>query len=229
MALYLGTTQIAGDGGGDPDHIHDIADVTGLQTALDSKSDDNHTHAYASLTAIPATFTPSAHGHAWTEITAKPTTFTPETHQHAIADITNLSTTLTGKSDTGHSHAWTEITGKPTTFTPATHSHAISDVTNLQTTLDGKQPKATSVTALPVSVPTHLGQMAVDGTNNISYIAEGLTSDKWKRVATTAYVDTADNIIIGTILAGLSLWKGTQAQYDAIGTKSATTLYFTTG
>ena len=47
--------------------------------------------------------------------------------------------------------------------------------------------------------------------------------------ASTTYVDTADNYIINTLMGGLKLWTGTQAQYDAIVTKNATTLYFITG
>jgi len=42
------------------------------------------------------------------------------------------------------------------------------------------------------------------------------------------YVDNGDNYILNTRMAGLTLWKGTQAQYDAL-TPVATTLYFITG
>ena len=48
-------------------------------------------------------------------------------------------------------------------------------------------------------------------------------------IVDTTYVDNADNVIKNTILDGLSLWKGTQTEYDAIGTPSATTLYFISG
>lgn len=43
----------------------------------------------------------------------------------------------------------------------------------------------------------------------------------WAQIYTSANPQTTMN--------GLSLWKGTQAQYDAITTKSATTVYFITG
>jgi len=33
-------------------HFHDIADVTDLQTALDSKSDDGHTHVIADVDGL---------------------------------------------------------------------------------------------------------------------------------------------------------------------------------
>jgi hypothetical protein len=91
-----------------------------------------------------------------------------------------------------------------------------------------KMDKPTSTVDIPVSVPKYLGELAIDGTANRTYIAEGLTSDKWRRLATTVYADTADNYISSTLLAGLSLWSGTQANYDAL-TPNATTLYFITG
>jgi BppU N-terminal domain len=124
---------------------------------------------------------------------------------------------------------WDSILDKPTEFPPSAHSHLISEVTGLQTNLDSKQPKPESVTAIPTKTPAYLGEISIDGTNGRTYIAEGVTSDKWKRLATTTYVDTADNYIITTLLSGLSFWKGTQAQYTAIVTKSPTTLYFITG
>ncbi len=73
-------------------HTHPISDVTNLQTTLDGKSDDGHTHTYDS-------------------ITSKPTEFPPEAHSHPISDVQNLQTTLDGKSNTGHTHAIADVTG----------------------------------------------------------------------------------------------------------------------
>jgi baseplate upper protein BppU/tail-like repeat protein/tail fiber-like repeat protein len=134
-------------------HTHTIADVTGLQTELDGKADDVHTHLWADITDKPTTFAPSAHTHAWTEVTGKPTTFTPTahthlwadltdkpttftpaTHTHTIADVSNLQSSLDGKSNVGHTHAWTEVTGKPTTFAPTAHTHLWAEITDKPTT-----------------------------------------------------------------------------------------------
>lgn len=57
-------------------HTHAIADVTGLQTALDGKAASNHTHTPASIGAAASS------------------------HDHAIADVTNLQSALDGKQDT---------------------------------------------------------------------------------------------------------------------------------
>jgi hypothetical protein len=62
-------------------HTHSIANVTGLQTALDAKLPSAN-FTYANLTGKPSTFTPSA-------------------HTHAISEVTGLQTTLDGKSSTG--------------------------------------------------------------------------------------------------------------------------------
>jgi hypothetical protein len=209
-------------GKADAVHTHAITDVTNLQTELDGKADSTHAHAFADITDKPATYPADAHTHGWTEITNKPTAFPAESHTHVIADVTDLQTSLDAKADTGH-------------------SHAIADVTNLQTELDGKadnadipdtsglQEKALSVTAAPTTAPEFEGQMAVDSTNERTYIAEGTTVDDWKRLAETSYVDTGDNYIMNTRMNGLTLWNGTQADYDAIATKDPNTLYFITG
>jgi hypothetical protein len=62
-------------------HTHSIANVTGLQTALDLKLPSAN-FTYANLTGKPSTFAPSA-------------------HNHAISEVTGLQTALDGKSSTG--------------------------------------------------------------------------------------------------------------------------------
>jgi len=48
-----------------------------------------HTHPWADLTDVPATFAPSAHTHPWADITGKPATYAPSAHSHSGADITS--------------------------------------------------------------------------------------------------------------------------------------------
>ena len=45
-------------------HDHTFAQVNGLQTALDGKAAEGHSHNWASITGKPSTFAPSAHDHA---------------------------------------------------------------------------------------------------------------------------------------------------------------------
>lgn len=64
-------------------HTHAIADITGLQTALDGK-------ASAGSYVTTANFT-------WTNLGGKPTTFAPSAHTHAIADVVGLQAALDAK------------------------------------------------------------------------------------------------------------------------------------
>lgn len=180
-------------------HDHVWADITDAPTEM---TPTTHTHDWTTdVTGKPTAYPPDTHTHPWGEVTDKPLTFTPEAHGHAIGDITNLTTTLQGKSDTGHTHSYTELTNVPTTFTPATHAHAITDITNLDTTLQGKSDAGHthSYTEL-TDVPT-------------TFTPEAHSHPE----------------ITETILSGLSLWKGTQLEYDNIITKDPNTLYFIVG
>lgn len=117
-------------------HVHAIADVTGLQTALDGKAALSHTHTIAQVTGLQ------------TALDGKAATV----HTHAISDVTGLQTALDNKSNVGHTHIIANITGLQTALdgkAAVVHTHSISDVTGLQTALDGKQKTITSGTAAP--------------------------------------------------------------------------------
>lgn len=163
----------------------------------------------------------------WSVIASKPTTFPPETHSHGISDVTGLQTALDGKQASGsyasatHGHAIADVTGLQTaldgkqasgSYAAATHGHAISDVTGLQNELNGKQAAGSYAAAShshAISDVTGL-QTALDGKQaSGSYI----TSD-------TTGISGADSI---TNIVSL-----TQAEYDALGSKSASTLYVIT-
>lgn len=122
-------------------HVHTIANVTGLQTSLDGKTDVGHTHTKSAITDFG--------------------------HLHVIDDVTNLQTSLDGKSDTSHNHAGVYADAAhnhdgvyslvahnhDTIYATVIHGHAISDVVDLQTTLDGKS--AVGHTHVEYSLATH--------------------------------------------------------------------------
>jgi hypothetical protein len=107
-------------------HSHAVADVTGLQTALDSKqaagsyAAASHTHSYADLsgkpslfsgsyadlTSVPSTFTPAAHNQAWSTITATPTTLSG----YGITDAVGSSDSRLADSRTPTIHVHGNIT-----------------------------------------------------------------------------------------------------------------------
>ena len=113
------------------DHGHAISEVTGLQSALDGKS-DVHTHPYRletwnptwdNVTGKPDT---AVRWPAFSEVTGKPTTYPPDSHTHPYRPDTWVP-------------AWGDVTGKPASFPSATHDHPISEVTGLQAALDAKE------------------------------------------------------------------------------------------
>ena len=80
-------------------HTHSIANVTGLQTALDAKLES-------------ANFT-------YSNLTGKPSTFAPSAHTHSISEVTGLQTALDAKLPSAN-FTYANLTGKPTLANVAT-------------------------------------------------------------------------------------------------------------
>jgi len=80
--------QTALNGKAATNHTHEIANVTGLQTALDGKAGTSHTHSIANVTGLQA----ALDGKAGTS------------HTHSIANVTGLQAALDGKAGTSHTH-----------------------------------------------------------------------------------------------------------------------------
>lgn len=134
----------------------DITDISGLQTALDNKSNTAHSHTAAEITDLPAVLSGKAdtdHSHAISEVTDLADTLAakaPASHNHTIADVTGLATTLTGKADTSHSHIVSDVTGLQSALNgkaDASHTHTASSITDLAATLAAYTPVARQITA----------------------------------------------------------------------------------
>lgn len=175
-----------------------IADVSGLQTALDGKQASGsyaaatHTHSAADITSgtlgiarIP-TGTTSATvciGNDSRLSNAR----TPTAHSHAIADVTGLQTALDGKQASGsyaaavHAHVIGDVTGLQTaldgkqaagSYAAATHTHTIANVTGLQAALDAKATPAdisAAVAAVVDAAPASL--------DTLNELAQALNDD----------------------------------------------------
>lgn len=158
------------DSKSDIGHLHTIANVVGLDVALSGKADVGHTHSISDVTDLKAQLDGKSnvgHSHSWTEITDKPTTFAPSSHTHSISDVTGLQTALDGKAALSHTHTWGEITDKPTTFTPSVHTHLWADITDKPATFAPSAHTHTisEVTGLQTTLD---GKAAVSHTHAIS-------------------------------------------------------------
>ncbi len=112
-------------------HTHSIANVTGLQTALDAKLESAN-FTYSNLTGKPSTFAPSAHTHAISEVTGLQTGLDAKlpSANFTYANLTgtpNLTLYLTtanasstyqplGNYATTSCLTFANLTGKPTTL-----------------------------------------------------------------------------------------------------------------
>lgn len=131
-------------------HTHTIANVTGLQSALDGKASSGHTHSSFSgeihfsvggykdpangiSTAIKASggIAADVFYEGTTKLSDKyqpKGSYAAASHTHTIAQITNLQSTLDGKSNNGHTHddryyTESEIDAKLAGKANASHGH----------------------------------------------------------------------------------------------------------
>lgn len=80
---------------------------------------------------------------AWAKLTGVPSTFTPSAHTHAPADITGFGAAGGYLRSSGSAWvrvsgvAWSDLTGVPGTFTPSAHTHPWSEITATPTTVAG--------------------------------------------------------------------------------------------
>ncbi|WP_020398988.1 hypothetical protein [Kordiimonas gwangyangensis] len=121
-------------------HSHAIADVTGLQAALDAKAASTHGHAVGDLSNVTITSIAAGEvlqwdGSKFINRTLGEAGIAAASHSHTKADIGLANVDNTSDADKPVSTATqAALDGKAAT----SHSHAISNVTGLQAALDGK-------------------------------------------------------------------------------------------
>lgn len=93
-------------------HTHAISDTTGLQAALDGKAASSHSHTIANVTGLQ-----TALDDLDTAIDGKASTthdhdadYAPISHTHTTADITDFAYEMATKADATHSHAIADVT-----------------------------------------------------------------------------------------------------------------------
>lgn len=87
---------VAASSGTTTTHTHAIADVTGLQSALDAKAASAHTHSQSDVTNLVSDLAGKA----------------AASHTHAQSDVTGLVSDLAGKAAVSHTHTLADITGE---------------------------------------------------------------------------------------------------------------------
>ncbi|MGJ3625955.1 hypothetical protein AB5I41_01460 [Sphingomonas sp. MMS24-JH45] len=125
-------------------HTHVIADVSGLQGALDGKQASG---SYAPLSHVMDTNNPHAVTKA--QVGLGNADNTSDVNKPVS---TAVQTALNGKANASHTHVISDVTGLQTALdgkAATSHTHTIAQVTGLQAALDGKLS-----TAVTPSTPT---------------------------------------------------------------------------
>ncbi|SDN78868.1 hypothetical protein [Geodermatophilus sp. DSM 45219] len=168
---------------------------------------------------------------------------TPTAHTHPATEISDASTvgrsvvtaataaaarTAIGAGTSNLAIGTTATTAKAGNYAPTKADVGLGNVDN---TADSAKPVSTATqTALdakaPLASPTFTGTVSGVTKAHVGLGNVDNTSDASKPVSTAQ--QTALNGKAAAVTTGAGLWIGTQAQYDAIGTKSATTLYVIT-
>lgn len=195
----------------------------------------------------PGTTDPTLTTISWTNVTEKPLTYPPDAHTHpeylTQTDTDLLYQPIGAPIET--SVTWTEIVDRPLTFPPDAHTHP-----EYLTSTDAAllyQPLGTipvhshswgEVTDKPLTFTPPLMGVEVGGArvgNGLQMAGEYLTVRQGTGIVTTTEDPSLriDKSVTDTWYAkneqGLALWRGTQAEYDAIITPDPNTLYFITG
>jgi len=136
---------------------------TSIQTALDGKANTSHTHSIANVTGLQAALDAKASS---SDLSSGLSGKANSSHTHAISDITNLQTSLDAKAST--SSLTSGLAGKTDT---ATTTSLASRVTSLETWRGAKAAAKSNVTtsySVPTAVITlGLNAPTASGINSI--------------------------------------------------------------
>lgn len=101
-----GSTEATIVGASDP-HTHGIADVTGLQAALDAAGGGPHVHELDDVDGLDDALA----GRVLTDDPRLSDARTPTAHAHPQGEVTGLVATLAAKADASHAHGQGDVTG----------------------------------------------------------------------------------------------------------------------
>ena len=199
--------QILSDiGAASSSHTHVIADVTGLQTALDGKANTSHTHAASDVTS--GTF----------DIARIPTGTTSTTvslgnHNHTLDSLSNVTITSNSSGEIlkWSGTAWINNTLAEAGIAAASHNHSAANITSgtlavarggtgIASYGTGNYIRASAATTLqqrtPAEVLSDIGAAAASHTHAISDVTNLQTTLDGK--ASTSHTHAAGDVTSGT-------------------------------
>ena len=166
----------AGIGAAASAHTHTIANVTGLQSALDSKAASSHTHTkdQVGLENVDNTADSTKNVAMATKLQTYKNDSTTETYgaQYPLfaqwdstGKIINMVCTgytvrvqSAATADSANAVTWGNVSGKPSTFTPSSHTHTKSQITDFPSSL--KNPTSLSIQLNGGTATTYDGSTA---------------------------------------------------------------------
>lgn len=173
-------------------HSHVIADITGLQTALNGKAATVHTHAIADTTGLQTALDGKA----------------ALVHTHAIADTTGLQAALDGKATLVHTHAASDIvsgTFASARFAANTVPHATLSNTSVNGVLLGSPSTGGTVGEITIGS----GLTLTGSTLTAAGGSPGGTTGKIQYNNAGAFAGASDVVYSTGQLAVTPAWSGT--------------------
>lgn len=203
--ITVGVMGAQGPGGSGSGNLGDLGDVTLTSLASGDVLRYNGTAwvnvaqgslavAWASLTGVPSTFTPSAHNHAASEITSG--TFADA--RIAQSNVTQHQASL--------SIAWGQLTSVPTTFAPSAHAtshrHGGADEIATATPAANAIPKANASGKLNSWVDATVSSVALSVPSFLSVTGTPVTTTG--TLAISLATQTANTVFAGPTSGGVA-------------------------
>ena len=122
-------------------HTHTIANVTGLQDALNSKANSSHTHSISNVTGLQSALDGKASSGHTHSLFSGEIHFSTDTYKDPADGISTAIKASGGIAADVFYEGTTKLSDKyqpKGSYAAASHTHTIAQITNLQSTLDGK-------------------------------------------------------------------------------------------
>lgn len=190
-------------------HTHTIANVSNLQSTLDSKAPVSHTHSNATATASGFMSNTDKSKLDGVSTGANKTIVDASFSATSTNPVQNkvVKAALDAKASSSHTHTTSQVSGLDAALSgkaPTSHTHTIAQVSNLQSQLDSKVPVGRLINKKPLSTditltPADIGADAAGAATNALNSAKQYTDTVAAGKAAKSHVHDATNITTGTL------------------------------